>query len=76
MINVKPVYLGILIILYIFLSFISFCFTGQNQSNPESFFTDRQFKAMFKDLFEYLFDLENIQKLFEIDYIKTLEVFL
>ncbi|CAD8184311.1 unnamed protein product [Paramecium octaurelia] len=57
-------------------SFLSFCFTGQNQSNPESFFTDRQFKAMFKDLFEYLFDLENIQKLFEIDYIKTLEVFL
>ncbi|CAK66693.1 unnamed protein product (macronuclear) [Paramecium tetraurelia] len=57
-------------------NFLSFCFTGQNQSNPESFFTDRQFKAMFKDLFEYLFDLENIQKLFEIDYIKTLEIFL
>ncbi|CAD8118256.1 unnamed protein product [Paramecium sonneborni] len=60
---------------YLF-SFLSFCFTGQNQQNPESFFTDRQFKSMFKDLFEYLFDMQNLQKLFEIDYIKTLEVFL
>lgn len=31
---------------------------------------------MFKDLFEYLFDMDNILKLFEIDYVKTLEVFL
>lgn len=31
---------------------------------------------MFKDVFEYLFDQDNISKLFEIDYIKTLEVFL
>lgn len=31
---------------------------------------------MFKDLFEYLFDLDNILKLFEIDFVKTLEVFL
>lgn len=31
---------------------------------------------MFKDLFEYLFDLNNLATLFEIDYPKTLEVLL
>ncbi|CAD8193190.1 unnamed protein product [Paramecium pentaurelia] len=61
---------------YSLFGFLQFCFTGQNQQKPELFFTDKQFKSMFKDLFEYLFDFKNVEKLLEIDYKKTLQVFL
>jgi hypothetical protein len=39
-------------------------------------FTERQFKFMLKDIFEYLFDLQNLSLFLKLDFKKALEVLL